>query len=728
MEKINGIIEKVIHRNGNGFIIFSLRIKGGSVPVTGEDMDLYESDSVTCQGTWTTYKGEPQFKATKILPDIPVTTDAVLRYVASGRIPGVGEGFAKRLVKQFGKDLFRVIEEEPERLKEVKGLGKKRIDALKTGLMEQFNSRVLMVFLHEFNLPKRVIKKISDTYGLMAYDKVRNDPYSLCREVSGIGFAIADRIGLKVGIDPSDMNRLMAGMEYIQSNRVNTEGSTGILRDTLIQETMTGLAKGAEVDEQSIITCLDNLLGENTLYEMEVDGSPYVFSSKHYHSERGIARNLKRLMEGSLLRVPASENIDGLIDRAQESIGKELDETQRNAVKTALLNPVSIITGGPGTGKTTILRVIIECLTEFFKLMPYGIGLCAPTGKAAKRVSESTGMEASTVHRLLEYSPIEGGFVKDRSDPLDMQLIVIDEASMLDVELMYALVQAIDINTRFVIVGDIDQLPSVGAGKVLKDLIDSGKVETTRLTNIHRQAEGSYITLNAHAMNKGQMPKLKNMGRDSDFYFLGAQTDQEIQKTVCSLIDRLSEHYGYDRFDDIQVLTPMRKGAVGIYELNEHLQEMLNGHRKGTGLFKRQDDRRIEFMVDDKVMHIKNNMGLGVFNGETGRIKAVDIKKKTLTVTYEDKDVEYAESEIDELRLAYAMTIHKSQGSEYPCVIMVASTSHYNMLYRSLFYTGVTRASRTLAAVGQERAFKIAVNRESMDQRVTGLLEHILAA
>lgn len=726
VEKITGIIERVIHRNGNGFIIFNARVGREVVPVTGEDQDLHEADVVECEGQWGQYNGRPQFKAKTIIPQIPSTAEAIISYLASGRIKGISTVFANRLVSAFGKDVLDVIENEPERLKKVPGFGAKRIKDLTEGLKEQIGFRSILIFLHSFGLSKNHIKRIYQAYGVSAVEKIKADPYQLCHDISGIGFNTADKIGLKIGVDPEHPGRLFAGVMHALNGEVNKTGNTGVPEKQLIIDAVELLSKQKLVSENKVAEGVGRAVASREAVRFEVSGEEFIFPANLYEAEKGIAHHLNRLLGIRSVADADQEAMDELIDEVQKDFGLILGEKQRIAVKMSLMNPVAIITGGPGTGKTTIMRVFLECCRRVLGLQNVDVIACAPTGKAAKRLSTASGLEAMTIHRALSYQPADGEFMYNAECPLPGSVIVVDEYSMTDTQLCYWLIQAVATGARLIILGDVDQLPSVGPGKVLADLIASGLIPVTLLNEIRRQAANSKIITNAHRINRGETPEIDNSDKNSDFWFLRGESDEEIANKLVGLVGRMSSYYKYDPFDDVQILTPMRKGILGVYELNTRLQKLLNGKNLGTGIKLRQDDVDVEFCQGDKVMHIKNNRDLGVFNGETGRVIHADKKTRLLKVNYEDRIVEYAYADLEELRLAYAMTIHKSQGSEYPCVLIPCTTSHMNMLNRPLFYTGMTRAKSTLAMVGMPRALSIAASRTSSEKRLTGLPQHLI--
>lgn len=725
MEKITGIIERVIHRNGNGFIIFNIRMGREVVPVTGEDQDLHEADVVECEGDWTRYKGQPQFKAKTIIPKLPSTPEGFIAYLSSGRVKGISTVFANRLVEAFGKDVLEVIVNHPERLKKVPGFGAKRIKDLTESVGEQKGNRDILLFLHGFGLSKNHIKRITQAYGVSAEEKIRLDPYRLCQDITGIGFNTADRIGLEIGVDPEHPSRMLAGVMHALNAEVNKTGNTGVPELKLVRDAVQLLSKEKSVSEASVAKGLNDAIKAEIAVRFEVAGEEYIFPDNLFEAEQGIAFHLNRLLGMRSVADADQDAMNELIDEVQKDFGLTLGEKQRTAVKMSLMNPVAIITGGPGTGKTTIMRVFLECCRRVLGLQNVDVIACAPTGKAAKRLSQASGLDAMTIHRALVYQPVEQEFMFNSECPLHASVIVVDEYSMTDTQLCYWLIQAVATGARLIILGDVDQLPSVGPGKVLADLIASGLIPVTLLNEIRRQAANSKIIVNAHKINKGELPEIDNSDKTSDFWFLKSENDEEIANTLVGLVDRMAAYYKYDRFDDIQILTPQRKGILGVYELNTRLQKVLNGQNLGTGIKLKQDDVDVEFCVRDKVMHIKNNRDLGVFNGETGRIIFTDKKARLLKVDYDDRVVEYAFADLEELRLAYAMTIHKSQGSEYPCVLIPCTTSHMNMLNRPLFYTGITRARSMLAMVGMIRALGIAASRTSSENRLTGLLQHL---
>lgn len=691
--------------------------------MTGEDADIHEGDVVNCEGTWVTYKGAPQFKSKTVIPQIPATTAAIVEYLANGRVKGISRELTLRLVAEFGEKTLEVIENEPEKLRKVKGFGKARVTALKDGLRDQVGFRSILLFLHRFGLSKRHIKRIYDAYGVRAVELIKNNPYQLCNEIDGIGFSIADRIALMAGKAPDSPERIMAGISHVLDSFMYVTGDTGITAENLINLSFSLLNKEGAVDADLIAEAVNQVASSTLAKKIEIDGQEVIFPVQMYTAELTVAKQIARLTTQQQLN--PDRNVRQLIDDAEKRLNIKLGDQQREAVQMCMASPIAIVTGGPGTGKTTIVRTMLDCLMNGFGYSKNDIMLCAPTGKAGKRLSESTGMDAMTVHRALSFNPEAGGFEYNSENPMPYKVVVVDEFSMADTLLSYWLLQAIQPGTQLIILGDVDQLPSVGPGKVLGDMICSDAIPYIRLTEIYRQGPNSHIIVNAHRVNRGEMPEINNAS-SGDFWFIKALKDEQAVDQILSLVGRMADKFNLDPFEDIQILTPMRRGATGQVNLNNLLQKTLNA-QAAPGLKVKQDGFEVEFKVGDKVMHIKNNRSLNVFNGETGRVDFVDIKARTVKVNFEGRHVLYALADLEELRLSYAMTIHKSQGSEYPCVIVVTSMSHYMMLNRNLFYTGITRGKRYCAMVGDPKAMQVAVSRISSNSRLTGLVHHLKA-
>jgi exodeoxyribonuclease V alpha subunit len=721
---VQGVIEKVIHANGKGFIIFSVRHASGATVVTGNDAGLYEGDYVECEGTWSWHQGDRQLKARKIIPQIPTTTDAILAYIASGRVPGISTKLAKRLVDAFGKDTLHVIENEPQKLKAVPGFGKAKIAALTEGLAKELGHRGVMLFLNGFGLSQRHITKIFDAFGLAAVEKIKENPYVLFWEIQGIGFKIADKIAEQCGQAADDPFRIMVGLLTSIDNAVHTRGDTCFTPEALTQQAIKLFKKTSRpLDRGTIMMAMDLVKASDFVRVEEIGGVQLIWPKDLYYAEKTIAKDLCRLYNG-VGHVASAVALNQAISFAEEALGLTLSPMQRQALTTSLSVPISIITGGPGTGKTTLMKALLLAQHQLFNVKDGMAVLCAPTGKAAKRLEESTKMEASTLHKVLRYSPEDGGFTFNAENKLPAEIVVTDESSMIDTQLACSFFQAIPTGAKVVIVGDYDQLASVGAGKVLRDMIESDTIAVVKLDRVYRTDEDSQIKVNAHLINKGQMINLDNKSKNNDFWFIKSPTPESIADEIESLIPRLVKHYGYNPLDEIQVLTPMRMGPAGVHALNARLQKLLNPNA-GNGVRCVQDDVEVQFCAGDKVIHIKNNHDLKMVNGDCGFIISVDIKERKVKARFDEVLVEYSFADLEELRLCYAMTVHKSQGSEYPCVIMPMTTAHDIMLSINLAYTGMTRARKTMIMVGQVAAIEKALTRRATDLRSTGLLHFL---
>jgi exodeoxyribonuclease V alpha subunit len=667
-------------------------------------------------GEWITASGEwvndrthgQQFKARFLRTSPPTSADGIEKYLSSGMIRGVGPVYAKKLVRAFGEKVFDVIEATPDRLREVDGIGPVRAASILAAWAEQKAVREIMVFLHSHGVGTARAVRIFKTYGADAIQVMTENPYRLARDIRGIGFKTADAIATKLGIEKTAMVRVRAGISYALTDAMD-EGHCGLPTEELIP-----LAeKLLEVPQELIRTALDLELQEGTVVADRVGETPCVFLAGLHRAEHTIAERLMRLANGAL-PWPWIDP-DKALPWVEQRIGFSLAESQIAAIRLALISKVLVITGGPGVGKTTIIRGILRILSA----KGVTLSLCAPTGRAAKRMTEATGFEAKTIHRLLEVDPKSGGFKRGEDNPLDSDLLVVDEASMVDVMLMRSLVRAVPDQAALLIVGDIDQLPSVGPGQVLADVISSGAVPVVRLTEVFRQAAQSRIITGAHRINQGSIPDLSPPGPDSDFYFVQADDPETAVSRIVELVKtRIAKRFGLDPIRDIQVLCPMNRGGVGARSLNIELQSVLNP----------AGDRKVErfgwtFAPGDKVMQIENDYDKEVYNGDIGYIDDVSPDDGELTATFDGRTVTYRFGELDTLVPAYAATIHKSQGSEYPAVVIPIMTQHYAMLQRNLLYTGVTRGKKLVVIVGQKRAVAIAVRNVSGRRRWSKLQE-----
>ena len=645
---------------------------------------------------------------------LPATVYGIEKYLGSGLIKGIGTKFAKKIVGQFGKDTLEIIEESPDELLSVPGIGKQRVESIKKSWVEQKEIKNIMLFLQSHDVSTSHATKIYKTYGNESIEVVKENPYRLADDIWGIGFKTADTIAEKMGFGHEKYVRLRSGILFTL-NRLSDEGHCYATREQLIQTGEELLA----VEDNLLSMTLDEMIRQKDVIIEEIELSEEqdekapglaIYLPPFFFSEQGTA---KRLTQIFLNKDGYTVNPRGLTERISKSTGMSYDKIQIQAILSAVQSKVLILTGGPGTGKTTTTLGIIMAFRE----AGARILLAAPTGRAAKRLSEATGMPAKTIHRLLEVKPPEG-YQKNEENPLEGDVLIVDECSMIDIMLMYNLLKAVPDSMTVILVGDIDQLPSVGAGNVLKDIIDSGCFPVVRLTRIFRQAQSSRIITNAHRINEGKMPDISG-GRNSDFFFMEEEEPEEAARTIVSLVkEKLPKYYRVSS-GDIQVLTPMQRNVIGAANLNQALQEALNPE----GFFLRRGG--VTYRKNDKVMQIRNNYEKEVFNGDIGIISAVNAEDRSLSVIFDDRTVEYDVTELDELVLAYATTIHKSQGSEYPIVVMPVMMSHYVMLQRNLIYTGITRAKKILVLVGTKKALFYAVHHVTVDKRNTYLKERL---
>lgn len=706
MTKLRCVVERITYQNAeNGYSVMKVKVKGYDdlVTLVGNLLEVPAGSVLLCEGEWRVDKryGQ-QFQCETWEEVMPATAYGIEKYLGSGLVKDIGQKFAKLIVGHFGTDTIEVIETDIERLYEVPGIGKKRVEKIRASWEKQKDIKNVMLFLQGFGVSTAYAAKIYRQYGKESIDKVKENPYRLADDIWGIGFKTADGIARKMGYEMNDERRLRSGLIYTL-NQLADEGHCYAEEQQLIATARQLL----EADEECIRTAMTHAIETEDLM---LDGTG-IYLPPFYYAECGTANRLSTLVHTKEVGSIFTARFD--LAKLQRETGIEYDEVQVEAIRQAIASKVMVLTGGPGTGKTTTTKAIIAALQS----AGMRILLAAPTGRAAKRMSEATGMEAKTIHRLLEYNP-QDGYKRNDENPLEGDALIVDECSMIDIILMNNLTKALPTTMRLVLVGDIDQLPSVGAGNVLRDIIDSGVIPVVRLTRIFRQAQSSRIVMSAHAINRGCFPDISN-GQHTDFFFMKQEEPEKVAETIVSLVrDRLPKAYRQPAAN-IQVLTPMQRGVVGAANLNMALQQALNYN---TAALVRGG---YTYKEGDRVMQLRNNYDKDVYNGDLGYVHSVDMEERTLTVDFDGQLVEYEVSELDELTLAYATTIHKSQGSEYPIVVMPVLMTHYVMLQRNLIYTGITRAKKICVLVGQTKALAYAIHNMKVLKRNTRLKERL---
>lgn len=727
--KIRGVVERITYQNPeNGYTVLKCAVKSYKelVTVIGSLLDVNVGSVLLIYGNWKVdSRYGRQFAAESWEETLPATVFGIEKYLGSGLIKGVGPKYAKKIVAQFGIETLEVIETDISRLQEVDGIGKKRIKMIRDSWERQKEIKNVMLFLQDHGVSTSFAAKIYRQYGNESLDKMKENPFQMADDIWGIGFKTADGIAQKLGFAKEAYVRLRSGIMYTLSNLAD-EGHVFAYQEQLIAKA----AELLEAEESSIVMTLDQMIMDKDLicetvdYNTDQAEMKAIYLPAFYYAEAGVAGKLKRLAQAPAAdrlwhalmdarQKTGNESLSIDVSKIQEKVHMEYDEIQADAIRKAAVSKVMVLTGGPGTGKTTTTQGIIAAYRSFgLKIL-----LAAPTGRAAKRMTEATGLEAKTIHRLLECKPPEG-YQKNEDNPLEGDVLIIDECSMIDMILMNALLKAIPEGMRLILVGDIDQLPSVGAGNVLRDIIDSGVFPVVRLTRIFRQAQSSRIIMNAHAINEGKFPDISN-GKNTDFFYIEKEDPEEAVQEIVRLVKNNLPRYYKTPWNHIQVLTPMQKGIVGAANLNLALQEALNpqgdGLRRGGYLFR----------AGDKVMQIRNNYEKEIFNGDIGIVESVDLQERMLKVNFDQHIIEYEASELDELVHAYATTIHKAQGSEYPIVVMPVLMNHYVMLQRNLIYTGITRAKKVLVIVGTRKALSYAVRNVTVTKRNTFLKERL---
>lgn len=707
MIKLRCVIEHITYQNQeNGWSVMKVKVKGydNLVTLTGSLLDVPVGSVLLVDGDWRVDpKYGQQFVAQSWTEVMPATLYGIEKYLGSGLVKGIGPAYAKAIVSRFGLETIDVIENDIERLLEVPRLGRKRMEKIRESWEKQKDIKEVMVFLQGHGVSTAFAAKIYRKYEKESIAKVKENPYQLADDIWGIGFKTADGIASKMGYEKNDPRRCRSGILYTL-NELAEEGHVYAEPEQLVEAAV----KLLEAEETPVRQALASMMEAKDV----IADNDVIYLPPFYHAENGSAKRLQSLLSDTTL-FNSDIAAEPEAEYGSKNGGIVYDEVQQAAIQKALDSKVIVLTGGPGTGKTTTTQGIIAA----FKARHMSILLAAPTGRAAKRMTEATGMEAKTIHRLLEYNPMDG-YKRNDENPLEGDALIVDECSMIDILLFYNLMKAIPSNMRLILVGDIDQLPSVGAGNVLRDIIDSEQIPVVRLTRIFRQAQSSRIVMNAHAINAGQFPNIKN-GLDTDFFFINQEDADEMVKLIIGLVrDRLPKKYSYPP-KEIQVLTPMQRGTVGAGNLNIELQNALNptGPSLARGGY--------TFRQGDKVMQIRNNYDKNVFNGDIGYITAVDTNERSLTVTFDSRLVEYDITELDEIVLAYAVTIHKSQGSEFPVVVMPVTMKHFVMLQRNLIYTGITRAKKICVLVGTTKALAYAIRNQTVSKRNTKLKERL---
>ncbi|AFS77316.1 RecD/TraA family helicase RecD [Gottschalkia acidurici 9a] len=728
MITLQGDIEEIIfHNEDNGYTVAILGTEDDVVTIVGNIPLIRDGESLKVHGTiinHPTYGEQLKVEAYELIA--PATINGIIKYLSSGLIPGIGPKTAERIVERFGTDSLDILQYNPNRLKEIEGIGDKKLEKIVASFEEQRELKDIMVFLQQYDITPALGIKIYKKYGTETIEKVQENPYRLSEEIIGIGFKLADKIAKSMGVEPNSSYRISAGIKFCLTGFAS-EGHTYAPRQELIHK----CSRLLEVDNTLVEEGLMDLALRQEVQLENFDDEICVYYMPYYYAETNVSKKIIELSQSEIKKLEV--NIENEIEELESENNISLADNQKEAIRQSVENGLLVITGGPGTGKTTTINTIIQ----LFESQDLKIHLAAPTGRAAKRMSEATGREAKTIHRLLEYGFVDESigmiFSKDEGTPLETDVIIIDEMSMVDILLMNNLLKAIMPGTRVILVGDTDQLPSVGAGNVLKDIIESKIVKVVKLDEIFRQAQESMIIVNAHKINKGEHPKLNV--KDKDFFFLNGQKPEVVVKTVIDLAkERLPKYNGYDPIKDIQILSCSRKGDVGVNILNDKLQEALNPKARYKSERKIGDQI---LRVGDKIMQIKNNYntkwkllegdritqeGEGVFNGDFGLITDIDEEENELVVLFDDnREVIYNFSQLDEIRLAYATTVHKSQGSEFPVVIMPIYWGPPMLLMRNLLYTAITRAKELVVLVGDQKCLGYMINNNKITKRYSGL-------
>ena len=715
-ETLAGSVAAVsFHNPETGFVVMSINARGlvGAATLVGSIASIRTGEWVTATGCWhVDPRFGKQFKARHLDVTTPTTAEAIRAFLASGAIKGIGGVYADKIVEAFGADALDVIDSSPDRLLEIDGIGHMRAEKIASGWAQNKSVREIMLYLHSHGVSGARAARIYSTYGAGAIKVINSNPYRLTRDIRGIAFKTADEIAAKVGIEKESVARIRSGLAFLLAENTR-QGNCGFEIGAMMQEAQRLL----DVDKARITEALDIEISNKTVIRQLSGAETCIFPTWLYEAEAEIADRIAALSGPSCPW--RAIDMDAALPWAEKRTGIALAPSQHRALELVAKSKFSVITGGPGVGKTTIINTLI-CILEALKVE---ITLCAPTGRAAKRLGEATGKDAVTIHRMLSYDPISGSFRRNEDEPLEADLLIVDEASMIDVPLMRSMLRAVRKKTAIMLVGDVDQLPSVGPGNVLASVIDSDLVQVVRLTEVFRQAFGSCITLNAHMINKGTVPDLSRPETESDFYFVRAELPEMALSRIIELTqNRIPNRFGLDPLRDIQVITPMNKGITGVRSLNANLQQALNPVQNGnivrTGS---------TFARGDKVMQIQNDYDKSIFNGDVGTVIEVDASAGELVAEFDSRPIQLSTSDLDYLVLAYAVTVHKSQGSEYPAVVLPLLTEHFLMLRRNLLYTAITRGKRLVVIVGQKRALEIAVRNSDRERRHSRLKELLQA-
>lgn len=715
MDYFEGTIEQIVYYSSDtGYTVFRFSLEDGeTITVVGSFPPLSPGELLRIKGKWEINpRFGQQFRVSSFLPILPASVKGIERFLSSGLIRGVGPVLAQRIIKKFGAETLDVISKNPEKLKEVDGVGEVKLQEIKKSWAENQHIRDLIIFLQEHNISTNLATKIYRQYGEKAFQILKTNPYQVCLDIWGIGFKTADQMALKLGIDPSSQERIKAYILYL-CEKDNEQGHVFSFQT----EIKKNCQKELEVEDKKIKDAIEMLKKQKSIIAEEVGTDTAIFLPFYHKAEEEVARSIQNL--ASIPFLTPDFNIDQAISEVEEDLSLRFSEMQKLAIKESFNKKILVITGGPGTGKTTIIKAVVDIFHRWGKK----ILLAAPTGRAAKRLSEATGREAKTIHRTLEYNPKLGVFRRSEKYPLSGDALIVDEYSMVDLPLMYQLVRAIPDWMRLILVGDKDQLPSVGPGNLLRDIIDSRKVEVVRLDEIFRQAKDSLIVLNAHRINRGQKLIYPPKGdRNADFYFIHQEDEQKVFETVMNLCtSRIPERFRLNPLSpEIQVISPMYRGLLGVDNLNSELQERLNPQREGLKFGQRT------IRVQDKVMQVRNNYDKEVFNGDIGLVSHVDRHGYKVEVDFYGRPVVYSREEMDDITLAYAISVHKSQGSEYQAVVMPLLTQHYIMLQRNLFYTALTRAKRLSVIIGSYKALYIAIKNDKPVKRNCLLKEKLI--